>query len=198
MNFLAHTFLSGDDEGLVVGNFLGDFLRNKQVELLPEAVREGVRLHRLIDTFTDQHPLVLQGVRRLYAAHHKYAPVLMDVYYDHLLTRNWATYSSEPLEDFAARSYDILLRHTPIMPEPVSDRLQRMIADNWLSKYGTWEGLEFTFRRMQHFVSAPAHLDGAVQSLQQHLPALQEEFGAFFPELIDYAKPPSVARGFQP
>ncbi|NUN99341.1 MAG: DUF479 domain-containing protein [Saprospiraceae bacterium] len=184
MNFLAHTFLSGDNEGWIVGNFLGDFLRNKQVQALPSAVREGVKLHRLIDTFTDQHPSVLQGVRRLYPEHHKYASVLMDVYYDHLLTQNWAQYSQEPLHDFAGRAYEVLLRHRHLMPEPVSQRLQRMISDNWLSKYGTFEGLDFAFQRMRHFVSAPTHLDGAVESLKLHMPQLQEEFGLFFPDLI--------------
>ncbi len=185
MNFLAHTFLSGDNEGWLVGNFLGDFLSNKQVALLPEPVREGVRMHRHIDSFTDRHPEVLKGTRRLYEKHHKYAPVLMDIFYDHLLTRHWQQYSPEPLRVFADRAYDILLRHADLMPEPVSLRLQRMIADNWLEKYGNYEGLNFTFQRLQMFVSKPADLDGAVESLQQHLPELETEFHAFFPEVID-------------
>ncbi len=188
MNFLAHTFLSGDNEGWIVGNFLGDFLRNKQVQALPAAIREGVKLHRHIDTYTDQHPAVLQGVRRLYPEHHKYAAVLMDVYYDHLLTQNWAQYSQEPLHEFANRAYAVLLRYTDLMPEPVAQRLERMISDNWLLKYGTFEGLDFAFERMRHYVSAPTHLDGAVESLQHHMPALQIEFGVFFPDLIESIK----------
>lgn len=188
MNFLAHTFLSGDNESLIVGNFLGDFLRNKQVQALPDGIKRGVKLHRHIDTYTDQHPAVLQGVRRLYPDHHKYASVLMDVYYDHLLTQNWAQYSSETLSEFANRAYDVLLRHAHLMPEPVSQRLERMISDNWLSKYGTFEGLDFAFQRMRHYVSAPTHLNGAVDSLQRHMPALQEEFSVFFPDLINTVK----------
>ncbi len=188
MNFLAHTFLSGANEGWIVGNYLGDFLRNREVVVLPEDIQEGVRLHRHIDTFTDQHPAVLKGVRRLYPEHHKYAPVLTDIYYDHLLTLNWAQYSQEPLHEFANRAYEVLLRHAGLMPEHVSDRLQRMISDNWLSKYGTFEGLDFAFRRMQLFVSKPTHLDGAVDSLKRHLPELQEEFGLFFPDLIQSVK----------
>ncbi|MEK7257992.1 MAG: DUF479 domain-containing protein, partial [Bacteroidota bacterium] len=111
MNFLAHFLLSGKSEPLIVGNFLGDFLKNREVAALPETVRAGVILHRHIDTFTDRHPAVLQSVQRLRPVHGRYSPVLLDVFYDFILAKNWETYCSQNLGDFAAEKYEILQRH---------------------------------------------------------------------------------------
>ena len=125
MNFLAHLFLSRENESFLVGNFLADFVSNRDLFQFPEAVVEGVLLHRKIDTYTDNHPAVRRGVRRLYARHRKYAPVIIDVYYDYFLSKNWMIYSDQPLEVFAKSSYEILLRHLSIMPDFLQKRLEK-------------------------------------------------------------------------
>nr|WP_290937503.1 hypothetical protein [Haliscomenobacter sp.] len=99
MNFLAHFFLSGDDPALMTGNFLADFISNREVNELPEEIRRGIVLHRQIDQYTDAHEAVRQSIQRLYPRHRKYAPVLVDVYYDYFLIHNWAQFTTE---DFAA------------------------------------------------------------------------------------------------
>jgi acyl carrier protein phosphodiesterase len=188
MNFLAHLFLSGNDEPLIVGNFLGDFLSNKQVATLPRPFQEGVRLHRKIDSFTDQHPMVKQSSKRLQPLHGKYAPVILDVFHDFLLAHNWGKFSPQPLGDFAYHIYLILQHHLYLMPPFLKERLPLMIADDWLVRYGTEEGLRFTFDRMKLRSSFPRFFENAVESLQKDFDALNEEFLHFFPEAVAMAK----------
>lgn len=188
MNFLAHLFLSHEDEGLLVGNFLGDFTRNKELADYPRRVRQGVWLHRAIDSYTDNHPLVITGMRRLYERHHKYAPVLIDIFYDHLLSHNWSDFADIPLPDFTRKVYGILERHQQLMPGFLQRRLSLMIADDWLLLYGKVEGLEFTFRQLKKRVSRPEFLDGAVDSLLLDFELYDREFRTFFPDVIDFVR----------
>lgn len=186
MNYLAHFFLSADDEALMLGNFLADYLNNAQVEQLPPLVQAGVRLHRQIDSFTDQHPEVRKGVRRLYKRHSKYAPVLIDVFYDYLLSLNWNTYSQQPLADFIQQTYAALQRHHSLMPQPVHAHLPHMIADNWLETYSTHNGIAYVLRRMRPRLSRPELFDGALDSLAEDFYLLNEEFNQFFPDIMAF------------
>ncbi len=184
MNFLAHLFLTQSNQDMMLGNYLADFLKNQHLDKLPAAVVEGIMLHRRIDSYTDQHPLVLQGARRLYKKHHKYAPVLMDIYYDYLLVENWSTYASTPLINFTEAVYVVLKQHMHTFPPPVNEHTAYLIQHNWLMSYTTLEGLASTFERMKRQVTKPALLDNSVSSLQAHYELLNEEFNLFFPEMV--------------
>ncbi len=189
MNFLAHLYLSGQDEHLMVGNFLADFIDNKAVANLPPDIKKGVAMHRQIDSFTDKHPMVKQGARRLHASHGKYAPVILDVFHDFLLAQNWGRYSSLTLPEFARGVYEVLLRHLDIMPTMLHDRLPRMVADDWLVRYGTEDGLRFTFSRVKLRSSAPHFFENAVENLTIYYQDFNEEFNSFFPDIIGEVNP---------
>lgn len=186
MNFLAHCLLSCDDEYVLVGNFMADFVRNKVVATLPPPVRRGVRLHRLIDRYTDNHPAVRASTQRLRPYHFKYAPVVVDVFYDHLLATHWTQYHAEPLRAFAERQYYLLDKHAALMPPRLRTRTASMIAGDWLVQYGTWEGLAFTFDKLRNRLSRPEQLDGVIDHLRKHTPALTTDFRVFFPQLQTY------------
>ena len=188
MNFLAHLFLSCERESLMVGNFLADFIRNRDVLLFPGPVIEGIYLHRKIDSYTDNHPVVRQGVRRFYPYHRKYASVVIDVLYDYFLAKNWHLYTDQPLPEFAAQVYEGLLRHIEIMPQSLQQQLQLMIKDDWLMNYTHYEGLEYTFQRLQKRVSKPEQIKGVIGSLQKHEEEIDKEFQLFFPEVIVYVR----------
>lgn len=184
MNFLAHFYLSGNNESLIVGNFLGDYLKNPQVALLPEAIRQGVWLHRHIDSYTDQHPAVRKSAVLLRQAHGRYAPVILDVIYDYVLAKNWDKYSEDSLGNFTAGIYKVLKKHQYLMPDFLKQNLPHMIADDWLVRYGTKEGLRFTFSRMKLRSSNPHFFENAVESMQLHYAQIENDFNTFFPEAI--------------
>ena len=184
MNFLAHCFLSCRDDHKLIGNFLGDFLTLDEVRNLPESIREGVYLHRLIDSYTDQHARVKDGKRLLYPKFHKYAPVVLDIFFDYLFSRNWETFSGESLEHFRNRTYQSILNRLDWVPPRLHPRLRNMVAGCFLHEYASWEGMGRTFSRIQGYISYPALLDDPLPVLKEQEEKLNEVFLDFFPDLI--------------
>ena len=187
MNFLAHFFLSKREPAWVVGNFVADYLRNAQIAELPEAVRAGVTLHRSIDAFTDRHPLVRQCAQRLHPLHGKYAPVVIDVFFDFFLIHNWERYSEESFDIFVQKVYDILLEYREILPQGLQERLPRMVSGGWLHSYGHLPGLEYAFLRLQSRMSKPEQLVGVMDTHNRYFDATNQDFNDFFPEAIAFA-----------
>ena len=181
MNFLAHCFLSCDNEEQLVGNFLTDYIGNLPITGYSQGIQDGILLHRKIDSYTDSHPEVLKGTRRLYPYHHKYAPVVIDIFYDYLLAQNWEKYSDITLEAFTQNTYRTLEKYRHIMPERLQQRLPLMIKDDWLYRYGMEAGIKYTFSRVQKRISKPDHLEGAWESLQRDYKALDHEFNHILP-----------------
>ncbi len=188
MNYLAHLFLSFDNEDIITGNFLADMISNKIVKTYPEGIRKGIFIHRKIDTYTDDHPVVLKGVRRLYDRHSKYASVLIDIYYDYLLAKNWDKYSEESMQTFANKTYEVLRNNMDCMSERIQHRLIGMTKANWLMSYRTLEGIGYAIERVKKRVSKPELMEGALDSLLQDLDQLDEEFNRFFPEVIAFTQ----------
>lgn len=184
MNFLAHLFLSPEDEELLAGNFIGDFISNRDLRALPEGLRQGVMLHRHIDTFTDNHPRVRDALHLLRPAHGKYAGVVWDVMGDALLTRHWNAFHAKPLRAFSLGIYEMLNRQRHLMPEPMYSRLPRMIEEDWLMKAGKEESIDFSLERISRRASRPEWLQGGTESYRKHLPELEAAFLDFFPGLI--------------
>lgn len=188
MNFLAHIYLSCDNEDLLIGNFIADFIRNKEVQNFSPEIQNGIRLHRQIDTYTDEHLLVKKGTQRLQKYHHKYSPVIVDIWYDYLLANNWERYSGESLDDFCQGVYDILERRMEDLPFKLQQRVPRMIEHQWLQAYGTDPGIRYTFKRLAERLSKPEHLDGVVENLMKYHDEFAAEFNLFFPEVIRYVE----------
>jgi len=188
MNFLAHLFLSFQNEDHVIGNFIADFIKNRDVKNYSPTIQKGISLHREIDSFTDNHPFVRQGTQRLQPHHHKYAPVVIDILYDYILANNWERYSDQSLESFAKNIYTILKKRMDEIPEKLKKNVPGMIAANWLESYKTKEGLRYTLQRMDKRASFPSEFTNAVDHLEEDYDLFENEFNAFFPELIEHIK----------
>jgi acyl carrier protein phosphodiesterase len=200
MNHLAHFFLSGDDEDLAIGNFVADFITNRELPQFTEAVKRGIMLHRAIDAFTDAHPIVKKSTKRLHPFHHKYSPVIVDMYYDFLLAKNWTKYAkgdpfptesrfltstvcNTDLRLFIDKMYNLLtIRHLEL-PEKLKKRLPRMIADDWLMRYTTYEGLNRAFLMIEKTAAFPGNFGNAAAHLEMFLEDFDAEFNMFFPDL---------------
>lgn len=185
MNFLAHLFLSCSDESLLIGNFLTDFLNKPETEKLPGPYHQGVRFHRFIDSFTDQHPSVQAGVKILRPYHGKYASVVIDVYYDYFLIQNWSRFTDESFIKFRKRVYKTIMDHLENMPQQLKPGVIRMIEGDWLASYGTEEGILYAIDRLSKRASRPAWLIRAAESFQKEKTNLNLSFLSFFPDLIE-------------
>ena len=184
MNYLAHLFLSCQEDDLLIGNFIADSIRNKEMASYTPTIQKGILLHRQIDTYTDTHPAVRKSTHRLHPTHGKYAPVVVDILFDYVLSHNWDKYSSEPLTLFSKRVYWLLEQRSSDLPLKLQKRLASMIRHDWLMNYGKEEGLRYVFERMEERAKFPAHFDKAVDNLLKDYDLFEEDFNAFFPEVI--------------
>jgi acyl carrier protein phosphodiesterase len=189
MNHLAHFFLSNNNDDLSIGNFVADFITNKELPQYTEGVRAGIMLHREIDAFTDTHPKVKESTKRLHEYHHKYSPVIVDIYYDYLLGKNWQAFQKDPsvsLSVFTQNIYDLLKKRHNELPPSLKKRIHYMIADDWLMKYTTLEGIHEAFKRIEKAAAFPGNFGNAVQHLKEFLPQFDAEFICFFPDLMQH------------
>ncbi|HJZ56002.1 MAG TPA: acyl carrier protein phosphodiesterase [Gemmataceae bacterium] len=193
MNLLAHLHLSDGSPGSMLGGVVADLVKPPQVAALPGDVQEGVRLHRLIDAFTDRHPLVQGSIGRIAAEWTWFSGIIIDIYYDHILARNWTRYSTEPLEAFADRCYDALDAGRPLVPPEAADFLLHFIEDDRLVKYATVKGIEDTLARVSNRIGVrmprnAVRLEEAMPDLLAKDAHLADDFHAFYPELIAFAE----------
>ena len=193
MNHLAHFFLSGNDDDLAIGNFVADFISNRDLPNYTEGVKRGIFLHRDIDAFTDAHPIVKQSTKRLHPFHHKYSPVIVDIYYDFLLAKNWDKYTQLPpsvfrgsLREFVDNIYNLLTNRVLELPEKLQKRLPRMIAHDWLMRYSTYKGLHDAFLMIEKTAAFPGNFGNAAAHLEEFLDDFDAEFNLFFPDLLTY------------
>ena len=189
MNFLAHLRLGPDDPQLALGGLLGDFVKGTVSSMqLPEQVRQGVWLHRRIDAFTDQHPLILQSKRRVSDERRRYAGIMVDMFYDHLLVRHWPLFADQPLERFTARMYQAVLAQQELMPERARAVLVRMAREDWLSSYAHLTNLHSALDNMSRRLRPGNSLPGAVHELERDYPHFEADFLQFMPDVIQFAE----------
>ncbi|MES2804618.1 MAG: ACP phosphodiesterase [Bacteroidota bacterium] len=184
MNFLAHIYLSGDNDLIKIGNFMADGIRGKHFESYPLEIQKGIILHRAIDTFTDAHPIFRKSTKRLHEKYHHYAGVIVDVFYDHFLAKNWNKYSDEKLDDFVARFYQSLHDNHINLSERTKGMMPYMIEHNWLVSYQTVEGINRILTQMDQRTKNESKMRFATNELSEFYPEFEEEFTNFFQELI--------------
>ncbi len=193
MNFLAHLYLSGDDDELIIGNFIADMVKGEKINGYSQGIVSGVLLHRQIDLFTDKHPVVKQSKDRLRKRYRLFAGVIVDMYYDHFLAKNWPDYSNHSLRDYSGKAYELLQRHESILPERARFILPFMVENNWLVNYASPENMSRYFGGMARRTTYPSGMENAVEDLLQHYQFFEKEFRTFFPELIDFVEKQGVS-----
>ena len=188
MNFLAHIYLSGENEPLKIGNFMADSIRGNSYLDYPEDLKNGILLHRYIDTFTDAHPIYRKSKHRLHEKYGHYSGVIMDIVYDHFLAKNWNKYSSIKLEDYAASFYKLMEDNFTILTEKTQKMIPIMKEQNWLVKYASLEGLEMILFQMDYRTKHRVDMQEAIIEVREFYTEFEEEFTLFFEELENHCK----------
>jgi acyl carrier protein phosphodiesterase len=187
MNYLAHLHLGGQRPGQLLGSLYGDFVKGRLQGQFDPEVEAAVALHRRIDVFTDRHPLVDIALGRFTETRRRYAGIVLDVFFDHCLARDWRLYADQPLEQFTADVYRVLSRERQL-PERLAKIAPHMVANDWLGSYREFAVLEQVLRGISRRLTRPEELAGAMAELRRLYEPLSEDFSLFYPQLQDFAQ----------
>ena len=186
MNFLAHLYLSGNDTELMIGNFIADHIKGNKFSHFPEGIKKGILLHREIDTYTDAHDIVRKSKRRLHERYRHYDGVIIDIFYDHFLARNWKKYSQIPLDIYVKSVYNLLQENNNILPDKTRELLPYMIQYNWLYNYQFAKGIQEVLNGMNKRTQGKSKMNLATEDLLIHYEILEEDFTLFFEDLRNF------------
>jgi len=183
MNFLAHIFLSGEDELVRIGNFMADSIKGKSYLNYPNKIKKGILLHRFIDSYTDSHAVFRQSTKRLHKNYNHYSGVLVDMFYDHFLCKNWRNYSNENLSVFVQKFYVSLEKNYNILNERAKNILPYMKESNWLYNYQFLDKLEIILAQMDKRTDNNSKMRFAISDLKEHYNDFEQEFFLFFDDI---------------
>lgn len=187
MNYLAHTLLAAGDADLEVGGILGDFVRGQPDPALPRGLRTGIRLHRAVDSYTDAHAAVLAARRLFDPPWRRYAGILLDVWFDHCLARNFERWSSMPLEVFSERLRRRLEARVALLPPGMRRFIAYMRAQDLPTAYADVTVIENVLKGIGSRLSRPNLIGHALPELVVRDAELTHCFDAFFPDLMAFA-----------
>jgi len=188
MNFLAHLYLAPDDDEALLGSLMGDFVKGPLRGQHAPGIECGMALHRRIDSFTDAHAIVRRSRARIPPPRRRYAGIIVDMFYDHCLARDWPRYAALPLGQFAQRVYRLLEVNDRLLPERLQVMAQHMSREDWLSSYRELHGVALALERMGRRLTRGNALLGAGDDLIANYAGLGEDFDAFFPQLVEFAR----------
>ena len=188
MNYLAHSFLSYQKTDLVIGNFIADSIRGNRFEGLTEGIIKGISLHRKIDVFTDSHPVFLTSKRRFSKEFDKYSGVLMDIFYDHYLAKNFSLYSPLSLQEHADSIYDLLKENYDYLPDHAKRFYGYMTDRNILFHYSSLTKIETVLTHLSNRIKNRFELQLAIPLLEKDYTEIEEEFFVFFNDLQAFCK----------
>ncbi len=201
MNYLAHLYLStvpadlserqagmaeGCEESLV-GSLLGDFVKGDDHDGYSVGIRRAILIHRKIDAYSNAHPVYRRSKRRIYSSYHHTRGIMVDLFYDHFLARDWDKYADVPLPDFTSRVYRALEAHQDILPPRLESILTKMAADNWLLGYRDMTNIGHALAGLSLRLTRRNELARGLEELRRNYTGLEGDFRAFFPQLVDYA-----------
>jgi acyl carrier protein phosphodiesterase len=188
MNFLAHAFLSFENPDLMVGNFIGDFVKGNSYLDYPDKIRAGILLHREIDQFTDQHEQVRESKKRISQQYSHYSGVIIDMYFDHFLAANFYKFHQKSLPDFTMNIYRTMESYQGPVPSKAERILYYMSRGDWLSSYKDIAGIEQALMGIGRRTRFRSGLEFAGDTLREQYRLFYEDFMIFFPKVIIFAK----------
>lgn len=187
MNHLAHVFLAPDSPEARLGSILGDFTRGIDVSLLPVPVQQGIRHHRAVDSFTDQHPEVLASKAIFSRQRRRFAGVALDILYDHYLLRHWQRFSQTDRGIFVESIYQELQRNEHLMPEKMAQVTRRMVEHDWFGAYRDLESIGYALDRVAGRIRFANKFTGMIDEIRANDVELEKRFLRFFPDLQSFA-----------
>lgn len=167
---------------------MADSVKGSQFMSYENEIQKGILLHRFIDSFTDFHPIYRKSKHRLHEKYGHYSGVIMDIFYDHFLAKNWTLFSTISLHLYSQIFYDLVTLHFDKLTEKTQKMLPYMIQYNWLESYATIEGIETILLQMDYRTKYKGNMSHATHELKLFYNEFESEFLIFFTELINICK----------
>ena len=183
MNYLAHIFLSGKNPNVMIGNFMADSIKGSKHDTYPAEIQKGILLHRQIDTTTDAHPAFRQSTKRLHKNYGHYSGIIVDIFYDHFLAKNWSEYSDIPLADYIQSFYKLLRDNTELLPHNIQKMAPIMMEGNWLLIYADLEGIDRVLGGMNRRTKNKSGMDKAGYELRKYYSLFEADFKVVMKDL---------------
>ncbi len=188
MNYLAHLFLARPTADSQFGNLLGDFRRGVDIKEFGQAVQLGLKNHYEVDRFTDSHTSVLAAKALFHKSRRRFAPVALDIYFDHLLIKHWASFTTQGFDEFREQSFALLEQRLPTMPRTMQHSVGHMITHDWFEDYAKEEGIAKAIAVVAKRIRFPNTFHLAVDDINTNRDEIEARFLTFFPELITHIK----------
>lgn len=184
MNYLAHLYLAGGNEALMLGGLLGDFVRGRRVlRTFPPEIASGIGLHRKIDSFTDRSREVRELKRRFPKPFRRFAGIVIDLGFDHELARRWDDFSEVSLEDFDREVRHILARHRDLVPDGLERFMRYADRRGLFAAYRNEEEMLHSLRGIGTRLTRPNPLHRTAEVWPALRGDWREAFELFFPRL---------------
>ena len=188
MNYLAHFFLASRQGNARLGGFLADFVRGDDKQQYSKEIQFEIHIHKLIDAYTDSHPVVLNAKKLVEEKKRRYMGIALDVFYDHKLAQNWNRYSAVSLAEFTQQTYRILQDNHTLLPKNMQEFVPFLIQEDWLTAYKDMQGFAKTIRRLSRRLSKGDMLVNCISDVEEQYAAFSVGFDEFFPQLIEYVQ----------
>lgn len=187
MNLLAHFYLAGESPELRVGNFIGDAVKGSNYSYFPDTIAQGITMHREIDAFADNHPITIE-TKKLLAKYRHYSSVIIDIFYDHFLAKNWQEFDKRNLAEYSESIYLDLETHKDILPKKSKRMYKYMMRYKWLEIYATIDGIDRVLKGLSRRTIFKSKMEQSTKELVAHYDDFEDAFLRFFPDIIEYTK----------
>ncbi len=191
MNYLAHLLLADDTDASRAGNLLGDFAKGSLddlAELYPAELVRGIKMHRAVDRYTDNHPIFKECKLLLAKERRRFAGIIIDILFDHYLCKHWEKYHTLSLDKFCQQVYQTFEKHPEWRAGRLREAFPYMQQENWLTNYATVDGIALTLQRVSRRTPRVSGIAEGIKDFRKHYTEFEEKFHSFMPELVDFVK----------
>ncbi len=177
---MAHAYLSNNKPELLIGNFIADHIRGNEFDEYDTKIKEGIKLHRNIDAFTDVHPQFKLSKRIFYNGFEKYSGILIDIYYDYFLAKNFEEIANQNLNDFSQNAYGVYDSYKEILPKSSANFLHYVLENDIYCAYSDIKGIERVLFHLSHRIKHGVMLNESLNLFLKHEKELKQHFDVFF------------------
>jgi acyl carrier protein phosphodiesterase len=188
MNYLAHLLLSGDNLDRQVGGLLGDFVKGPLTGAYPLDIQQGIVLHRKIDSLLAKLPCVTQLLPLFEGPWRRYAGIVIDIAFDHLLALHWHRHHPQPLSTFCGAFYQHLHFRRNLLPENAREFCQNAIQMRWLESYVDAELMPIILDRVGSRFHQPIRLGDAWEKVADNREIFEDALSLTVVELKPFAQ----------